>query len=83
MKIIVSDYVNACSLILSDKALNLFTSPHLHATVCYRRRIEGLPTLRQTIKGTEYIVTGKFSPNARETAVEKMRRVILNAKVED
>lgn len=34
-------------------------------------------TRRRTIGGTTYIIISEFSPDARETAVEKMRRIIL------
>ncbi|WP_297986943.1 MULTISPECIES: transposon-encoded TnpW family protein [Eubacteriales] len=40
-------------------------------------------TRSRAIGGTTYIVVSEFSPDARETAVEKMRRIILedSAKV--
>ena len=47
------------------------------------RPVTNPPTMRRTIKGTEYIVTGSFAPDATETAEEIMRRIILNAKIED
>lgn len=34
-------------------------------------------TRQRTIGGTTYMVVSEFSPDARETAVEKMRRIIL------
>jgi len=34
-------------------------------------------TRTRAIGGTTYIITSEFSPKARETAVEKMRRIIL------
>lgn len=37
-----------------------------------------VPILRKKIGGTVYIVTGTLSDSARETAVDKMRRIILN-----
>ena len=36
------------------------------------------PVVVKKIRGTTYIVTGQHSPTARETAVEKMKRIILN-----
>ena len=47
------------------------------------RLVENMPTMRQTIKGTDYIITGRFSLDAKETALEKMRRIILNAPMEN
>lgn len=38
------------------------------------------PTLRRKLGGTEYIVTGRHSPTARETATAKLKRLILNAQ---
>lgn len=35
------------------------------------------PTLTRKIGGTTYIVTSVYSKNATETAVQKMRRLIL------
>ena len=35
-------------------------------------------TRQRTIGGTTYIVVSEFSSTARETAVEKMRRIILD-----
>lgn len=40
-------------------------------------RLEHIRPLEREISGTTYIVTGQFSPTARETAVEKTRRIIL------
>ncbi len=37
-----------------------------------------LPVLRKVVGGTEYIITGRYSPTARETAAAKLRRLILN-----
>lgn len=37
-----------------------------------------LPILRRKVGGTEYIITGSYSPTARETAAAKLRRLILN-----
>ncbi len=37
-----------------------------------------LPILRRKVGGTEYIITGRYSPTARETAAAKLRRLILN-----
>lgn len=34
-------------------------------------------TLRRQIGGTTYILSGRCSPHARETAVEKIQRLIL------
>lgn len=34
-------------------------------------------TRQRTIGGTTYIIVSEFSPEARENAVEKMRRIIL------
>lgn len=39
--------------------------------------LEHIHSLEREISGTTYIVTGHFSPTARETAVEKMQRIIL------
>lgn len=39
------------------------------------------PTVRRTVAGTEFVVTGRHSPRARETATAKMRRLILAAQV--
>ena len=36
------------------------------------------PTFSKTISGTTYIVTGQLSQTARETAADKIRRMILN-----
>ena len=38
---------------------------------------EHIRPLEREISGTTYIVTGQFSATARETAVEKMQRIIL------
>lgn len=35
------------------------------------------PTIERQIGGTRYIVTSTYSKNATETAVDKMRRLIL------
>lgn len=35
------------------------------------------PTIERQIGGTTYIVTSTYSPKATETAVEKMRRLLL------
>lgn len=35
------------------------------------------PTIERRIGGTTYIVTSTYSPKATETAVEKMRRLLL------
>lgn len=35
------------------------------------------PTIERQIGGTKYIVTSTYSPKATETAVEKMRRLLL------
>ena len=53
--------------------------------VIYRRPVatNELPTIHKTIKGTEYVITGRLSDNARETAEAKMRRIILNAPMEE
>ena len=40
-------------------------------------RPEHIRPLEREISGTTYIVTGQFSATARETAVEKMQRIIL------
>ncbi|MCI8657487.1 MAG: hypothetical protein HFF72_08625 [Oscillospiraceae bacterium] len=40
-------------------------------------RLEHIRPLEREISGTTYIVTGQFSATARETAVEKMQRIIL------
>lgn len=40
-------------------------------------RLEHIRPLEREIGGTTYIVTGQFSATARETAVEKMQRIIL------
>lgn len=37
-----------------------------------------VPTLQRKIGGTIYIVTGVLSDTARENAVDKMRRIIIN-----
>ena len=36
------------------------------------------PTFSKIIGGTTYIVTGQLSQTARETAADKIRRMILN-----
>lgn len=48
----------------------------LHKTVAV---YNPFPTLRRERGGTEYIVTGRHSPTARETATAKLRRLMLNA----
>ena len=35
------------------------------------------PAIERQIGGTKYIVTSTYSENATETAIEKMRRLIL------
>ena len=35
------------------------------------------PTMEKKIGGTTYIVTSEYSKNATETAVQKMKRLIL------
>ena len=40
-------------------------------------RLEHIRPLEREISGTTYIVTGQFSATARETAVEKMQRIII------
>lgn len=42
-----------------------------------------LPEIRKTIHKTIYTVTGRFAANATETAVAKMRRIILNVPIEN
>ncbi len=37
-----------------------------------------LPVLRKVVGGTEFIITGRYSPTARETAAAKLRRLIMN-----
>jgi len=39
--------------------------------------LEYIRPLKKKIGGTTYIVTGHFSENARETATDKVRRIIL------
>lgn len=48
----------------------------LHQTVAV---YNPFPTLRRERGGTEYIVTARHSPTARETATAKLKRLILNA----
>lgn len=36
------------------------------------------PTVQREYHGTEYVVNGRCAPNARETAPQKMLRLILN-----
>ncbi len=48
----------------------------LHQTVAV---YNPFPTLRRERGGTEYIVTGRYSPTARETATAKLKRLMLNA----
>lgn len=40
-------------------------------------RLDHIQPLERKIGGTTYIVTGQFSATARETAVEKIQRIIL------
>ncbi len=49
--------------------------------VRYRRREpDRLPVLRRKVGGTEYIITARLSPTARETATSKVRRIVLQSE---
>lgn len=39
--------------------------------------INGLPVIERKVGATTYIVSAEYSKNAKETAIEKMRRIIL------
>lgn len=67
----------------SKEALKFQKFMQENVTVIFRHEISHPPTMRCQIGNAEYIVSGRISPNARETAEQKMRRLILNAKIDN
>ena len=41
------------------------------------KKVSQSETIRRTVCGTEYIVTGEYAPTARETVIQKMERLLL------